>query len=143
MRIRQEFVGQVVGHVLNIIDDSWLPAASGLGDNGLGLLNRDGVALVDKFLADPQNPRARNELANSWRQLAQVQKKKIGIQDAECFHTLAFLLETDISEPARREHLRLDKDAPTTREVECCDRGNVVALPFLGGLHHGYMRLAA
>lgn len=42
-----------------------------------------------------------------------------------------------------RTHLGLDKDAPTTREVQCCDRGNVVALPFLGGLHHRYMRLAA
>ena len=42
-----------------------------------------------------------------------------------------------------RTHLGLDKDAPTTREVECCDRGNIVVLPVLGGLHHRYMRLAA
>ena len=42
-----------------------------------------------------------------------------------------------------RTHLGLEKDTPATREVECRDRGNVVALPFLGGLHHRYMRLAA
>ena len=42
-----------------------------------------------------------------------------------------------------RTHLGLDKDAPATREVECCDRSKIVALPFLGGLHHRYTRLAA
>lgn len=42
-----------------------------------------------------------------------------------------------------RTHLGLDKDAPATRELECCDRGNIVALPFLGGLHHRYIRLVA
>jgi len=42
-----------------------------------------------------------------------------------------------------RTHLGLDKDAPATREVECRDKGNVVGLPFLGGLHHRYTRRAA
>jgi transposase InsO family protein len=42
-----------------------------------------------------------------------------------------------------RTHWGLDKDTPTTREVECRERGKVVALPLLGGLHHRYMRRAA
>lgn len=38
--------------------------------------------------------------------------------------------------------LGLDKDAPITRDVEDRDTGNVVAVSFLGGLHHRYIRLA-
>ena len=42
-----------------------------------------------------------------------------------------------------RTHLSLAKDAPETRPVETQERGNVVALPVLGGLHHRYVRRAA
>lgn len=42
-----------------------------------------------------------------------------------------------------RAHLGLDKDTPTTRGVEWRDKGNAVALPFPGGLHHQCLRLAA
>ena len=42
-----------------------------------------------------------------------------------------------------RTHLGLNKDAPHTREIESRGGGNVVALPFLGGLYHRYSRLAA
>lgn len=42
-----------------------------------------------------------------------------------------------------RTHLGLDKDAPTIREVQSRDSGNVIALPFLGGLQHRYTRRAA
>ena len=42
-----------------------------------------------------------------------------------------------------RTHLDLDKGTPTTRDVECRDKGNVVALPLLGGLQHRYLRHAA
>jgi len=42
-----------------------------------------------------------------------------------------------------RTHLSLSKDPPTPRTIETQERGNVVALPLLGGLHHRYMRLAA
>jgi len=42
-----------------------------------------------------------------------------------------------------RVHLALGKDAPDHRNVEPPDRGKVVALPRLGGLHHRYCRRAA
>jgi putative transposase len=41
-----------------------------------------------------------------------------------------------------RPHLSLDRNAPTAREVEPPDRGAVVAIPQLGGLHHRYTRAA-
>jgi putative transposase len=42
-----------------------------------------------------------------------------------------------------RPHMSLGGDAPARREVETPDRGNVVALPRLGGLHHRYARRRA
>jgi hypothetical protein len=42
-----------------------------------------------------------------------------------------------------RTHLSLSKDPPTPRTIETQGRGNVVAFPLLGGLHHRYTRLAA
>jgi transposase InsO family protein len=41
-----------------------------------------------------------------------------------------------------RTHLSLDRNAPTPREVEPPNRGAVVAIPQLGGLHHRYTRAA-
>jgi transposase InsO family protein len=42
-----------------------------------------------------------------------------------------------------RTHLALAKDAPESRVVEKPERGRVVAIPQLGGLHHRYQRQAA
>ena len=42
-----------------------------------------------------------------------------------------------------RTHLSLAKDPPTPREVEPAEKGRVVALPMVGGLHHRYARRAA
>ena len=42
-----------------------------------------------------------------------------------------------------RTHLALDKDAPEPRAVERPERGCVVAIPQVGGLHHRYQRRAA
>jgi len=42
-----------------------------------------------------------------------------------------------------RTHLALDKDAPEPRRVEPPDRGQIVATPMVGGLHHRYSRRAA
>jgi transposase InsO family protein len=42
-----------------------------------------------------------------------------------------------------RTHLSLDKDAPVSRPVAPTDRGGIVAIPQLGGLHHHYERRAA
>ena len=42
-----------------------------------------------------------------------------------------------------RCHLSLDKDAPTGREVQGPERGDVIVIPQVGGLHHRYARRAA
>ena len=42
-----------------------------------------------------------------------------------------------------RPHMALDCDAPVARPVERPDRGRVVAMPRVGGLHHRYTRQAA
>lgn len=42
-----------------------------------------------------------------------------------------------------RTHLALAKDAPEPRVVEKPERGRVVAIPQVGGLHHRYQRHAA
>ena len=42
-----------------------------------------------------------------------------------------------------RTHLALDKDALEPRALESADHGRILALPLVGGLHHGYVRRAA
>ena len=42
-----------------------------------------------------------------------------------------------------RTHVSLNKDCPDTRPVQPPLRGNVTAIPQVGGLHHRYERLAA
>ncbi len=41
-----------------------------------------------------------------------------------------------------RAHLSLDRNSPVARDVESPDRGKVIAIPQLGGLHHRYRRAA-
>jgi putative transposase len=42
-----------------------------------------------------------------------------------------------------RTHISLNKDPPETRTVDPPEKGNVVAFPHVGGLHHRYGRIAA
>ena len=42
-----------------------------------------------------------------------------------------------------RCHLALDRNAPVPRQVEAPDRGEVISIPQVGGLHHRYTRRAA
>jgi hypothetical protein len=44
---------------------------------------------------------------------------------------------------AARTHLSLAKDAPAGRVVQSTEKGRVVALRRVGGLHHLYTRMAA
>jgi len=39
-----------------------------------------------------------------------------------------------------RPHLSLDRNAPNPREVQPPEKGEVVAVPMVGGLHHRYVR---
>ncbi len=41
-----------------------------------------------------------------------------------------------------RAHLSLDRNSPVARDVESRDRGKVIAIPQVGGLHHRYRRAA-
>jgi len=41
-----------------------------------------------------------------------------------------------------RAHLSLERNAPTPREIEPPERGNVIGIPQVGGLHHRYTRAA-
>ena len=42
-----------------------------------------------------------------------------------------------------RTHRSLDQDCPFSRPIEPPDKGNIIELPLLGGLHHRYTRQAA
>ncbi len=42
-----------------------------------------------------------------------------------------------------RTHQGLDGDCPESRAVQPPETGEVVGLPMVGGLHHGYIRRAA
>ena len=42
-----------------------------------------------------------------------------------------------------RTHRSLDQDSPESRPIEGADKGMVVELPMVNGLHHRYTRLAA
>jgi hypothetical protein len=42
-----------------------------------------------------------------------------------------------------RTHLSLDKDAPDGRPIEPPERGTIIPIPEVGGLHHRYVRHAA
>jgi len=42
-----------------------------------------------------------------------------------------------------RTHLALAKDAPESRAVEKPERGRIIVIPQVGGLHHRYQRQAA
>jgi putative transposase len=42
-----------------------------------------------------------------------------------------------------RTHLALDKDAPDERPIEPPERGAIIAVREVGGLHHRYVRQAA
>ena len=41
-----------------------------------------------------------------------------------------------------RAHLSLERNAPVLRRVEHPSEGKVIAIPQVGGLHHGYRRAA-
>ena len=41
-----------------------------------------------------------------------------------------------------RPHLSLDRNAPIPRPIQGPSAGNVVTMPYVGGLHHGYQRAA-
>ncbi len=79
-------------------------------------------------------------------------ERLIGSTRRECLDHLIVLNESSLRRQiasylayyhASRCHLGLDKDCPNTREVQPPERGRVVEIPQVGGLHHRYERRAA
>ena len=79
-------------------------------------------------------------------------ERVIGTLRRECLDHVVILGETHLRRIVRRyvkyyhgarTHLALDKDAPQPRSVQPPDRGTVIEIPEVGGLHHHYERRAA
>jgi transposase InsO family protein len=79
-------------------------------------------------------------------------ERLIGTLRRECLDHVVILNEDHLRRVLRaylayyheaRTHLALDKDAPEPRPVERPERGRIVAMSMVGGLHHRYGRRAA
>ncbi len=79
-------------------------------------------------------------------------ERLIGSVRRECINHVIVLSERHLKRIVReyfdyynnsRAHMSLNGNAPLPREVEPPDRGNVLAIPQAGGLHHRYTRVAA
>jgi transposase InsO family protein len=79
-------------------------------------------------------------------------ERLIGSIRRECLDHVVILNELHLRRVLReyltyyeeaRTHLGLAKDCPVPRAVEPSERGEIVAIPHVGGLHHRYTRRAA
>ena len=78
-------------------------------------------------------------------------ERLIGSIRRECLNHVVILNERHLRRQLKsysthyheaRTHLSLDKQSPVPRPIEPPDRGQVVAIPHIGGLHHEYRRAA-
>ena len=79
-------------------------------------------------------------------------ERLIGSIRRECLDHIVVLGEESLRRTLRsyfeyyldsRCHLGLNKDSPDVREVQPSDKGGIVEIPKVGGLHHRYERRAA
>jgi hypothetical protein len=79
-------------------------------------------------------------------------ERVIGTIRRECLDHLIILNEAALHRHLKmlqeyyhstRTHLSLEKDTPDSRSVQPPESGRVVAVPQVGGLHHGYEHRAA
>ena len=79
-------------------------------------------------------------------------ERVIGTLRRECLDHVVVLSESHLRRIMRRylhyyhgarTHLALQKDAPEHRSVQPPERGKVIEIPEVGGLHHRYERRAA
>ena len=100
----------------------------------------EGLGLEQKLIA----PRSR------WQN--PVVERLIGSIRRECLDHVIVLNEHHLRQimsdyidyyHRHRTHRSLNSDSPETRSIEAPDRGNIVALSLVGGLHHRYSRQAA
>jgi putative transposase len=96
---------------------------------------------IDEVLTAPQSP---------WQN--PFAERLIGSIRRECLDHVLVLGERHLRRTLTRyfayyhearTHLSLDKDAPDGRSVERPDRGRVISIREVGGLHHRYVRRAA
>ena len=107
-----------------------------------GEFRKDVAAMgIKEVLSAPRSP---------W-QRAYVERV-IGTIRRECLDHMIILNEASLNrhmksflayDHASGTHLSLAKDAPEPRPVQPADRGAVIAIPQVGGLHHRYERRAA
>lgn len=58
-------------------------------------------------------------------------------------HLMRLLTDYFVYYHEARTHQSLDENSPTPRDIEPPQRGSVVAVPYVGGLHHRYVRHVA
>ncbi|MGA2262506.1 MAG: integrase core domain-containing protein [Acidobacteriota bacterium] len=96
---------------------------------------------ISEVLTAPQSP---------WQ--SPYVERLIGSIRRECLDHVIVLGEESLRRMLRsfieydhdsRCHLGLNKDSPETREVQLADKGMVVEIPKVGGLHHRYERRVA
>ena len=78
-------------------------------------------------------------------------ERVIGSIRRECLRHVIVLNETHLKRILRsyvayyhedRTHLSLDRNSPFPREIDLTERGRVISIPRVGGLHHRYRRAA-
>ena len=79
-------------------------------------------------------------------------ERLIGSIQRECLDHVIVLNETGLRRILKsyfeyyertRTHLSLGKDAPVSRPTQAVEKGRIVEIPQVGGLHHRYERIAA
>ena len=96
---------------------------------------------IQQVLSAPRSPWQRAYL-----------ERVIGTLRRECLDHVIVFSEAGLSRHLRnfghyyhrsRTHLGLQTDAPESRPIQPPDRGRIIAIPEVGGLHHRYERRAA
>ena len=110
-----------------IYGDDWVEMTKGLG--------------IEEVITAPRSP---------WQN--PFLERLIGSVRRECLDHMIVWNERSLRRTLRsyfayyqdsRTHLALAKDAPESRAVEKPERGRIVVIPQVGGLHHRYQRHAA
>jgi transposase InsO family protein len=112
-------------------------------DAGYGLTFRERVKAlgIEEVVIAPHSP---------WQ--SPYVERVIGTLRRECLDHVVVLGEAHLRRIVRsyvgyyhgaRTHLALEKDAPTPRTAQPPEKGRVVEIPEVGGLHHRYERRAA
>jgi len=108
---------------------------------GMGFRDRVKALDIEEVVITPQSP---------WQN--PYAERLIGTLRRECLDHVLVLGEAHLRRIVRRyvnyyhgarTHLALDKDAPEPRPAQLPERGTVIEIPEVGGLHHRYERRAA